>query len=111
MTQPIALVDYNNFMSPVSAYSNQNYTVKQFLFSATMTVGVTARSNEAKALGIEMGAPSLSLENASPNRKSLISSRSFGAAVGTLHDMEEAVATDTRRAAGRMRRQALATAN
>ena len=58
-----------------------------------------------------MGAPSLSLEDASPNRKSLISSRSFSAAVGTLHDMEEAVAIDIRRVEGRMCRQALATAN
>ena len=57
------------------------------------------------------GAPSLSLEDAIPNGKSLISSRSFCAPVETLHDMEEAVATYTSRAAQRMRRQALATEN
>jgi DNA polymerase V len=56
------------------------------------------------------GAPSLSLEDAIPNRKKLIPSRSFSAPIGTLHHMEEAVTTYTSRAAEGMRQQALATA-
>jgi DNA polymerase V len=56
------------------------------------------------------GIPCLSLEEATPNRKNIIASRSFGRAVETRQEMEEAVSTYMARAAEKMRRQHLATA-
>ncbi len=46
-----------------------------------------------------------------PDRKSLIASRSFGRPIETLNEMEEAVASYASRAAEKMRRQDLSTAN
>ena len=56
------------------------------------------------------GIPCLALEEAMPDRKSVTVSRSFGRAVETLHELHEAVATFTARAAEKMRRQGLVTA-
>jgi DNA polymerase V len=55
------------------------------------------------------GIPCLPLEHSSPDRKSIIASRSFGRAVDTRIELEEAVATYAARAAEKMRRQNLAT--
>ena len=57
------------------------------------------------------GVPCLEIEDISPPRKSLVASRSFGRPVETLNDMHEAVATYANRAAEKMRKQNLATAN
>ena len=57
------------------------------------------------------GVPCLEIEDISPPRKSLVASRSFGRPVETLNDMREAVATYANRAAEKMRKQNLATAN
>src|SRR5688572_18511153 len=57
------------------------------------------------------GVSCLSLEEHVPDRKSIIASRSFGRAVTTLQELEEAVASYTARAAEKMRRQGLATAH
>ena len=57
------------------------------------------------------GQSCLALEDIAPTRKSLVSSRSFGRPVETLKDMREAVSTYVSRAAEKMRRQNLATAN
>ncbi len=57
------------------------------------------------------GVSCLEIEEISPPRKSLVASRSFGRPVETLNDMREAVATYANRAAEKMRRQNLATAN
>ena len=51
------------------------------------------------------------IEDVAPNRKSLIASRSFGRPVGALVEMQEAVAAYASRAAEKMRRQNLTTAN
>ena len=56
------------------------------------------------------GVSCLSLEEVTPDRKSILSSRSFGRAVTSRAEMEEAVATYTARAAEKMRRLSLATA-
>ena len=56
------------------------------------------------------GVSCLSLEEVTPDRKSIVASRSFGRVVTTRAEMEEAVATYTARAAEKMRRQNLATA-
>ena len=57
------------------------------------------------------GTPCLALEDATPDRKSIMASRSFGRPVLLASEMAEAVATHTARAAEKMRRQRLATAN
>lgn len=56
------------------------------------------------------GLPCLDLEEGTPDRKSIMASRSFGRPVTERREMEEAVATHTARAAEKMRRQGLATA-
>jgi DNA polymerase V len=56
------------------------------------------------------GVACLDLERTSPDRKSIMASRSFGRAVSSLPEMEEAVASYTARAAEKLRRQKLATA-
>lgn len=55
------------------------------------------------------GIPCLELEHGSPERKSIMASRSFGRPVETLAEMQEAVATYISRAAEKMRRQNLVT--
>jgi DNA polymerase V len=57
------------------------------------------------------GVACIGLEEVSPDRKSLIASRSFGQAVETQRGLEEAVSIYTARAAEKMRRQNLATAH
>ena len=57
------------------------------------------------------GVACLGLEEVTPDRKSLIASRSFGQAVETRRGLEEAVSVYTARAAEKMRRQNLATAS
>jgi hypothetical protein len=57
------------------------------------------------------GVACLGLEELTPDRKSLIASRSFGKAVETRRGLEEAVSVYTARAAEKMRRQNLATAS
>jgi DNA polymerase V len=52
------------------------------------------------------GVACIGLEEVSPDRKSLIASRSFGQAVETRRGLEEAVSVYTARAAEKMRRQA-----
>ena len=66
----------------------------------------------AERLVLELrGIPCLLLEELAPDRKSIMASRSFGRQVTTLQEMEEAVATYTARAAEKMRRHQLVTAN
>lgn len=55
------------------------------------------------------GVPCLWLEDATADRKTIISSRSFGRLVSERREMEEAVATYMSRAAEKARRQGLAT--
>jgi DNA polymerase V len=55
------------------------------------------------------GVPCIALEDGTPDRKSIMASRSFGRMVETLPDLREAVATFTSRAAEKMRRQGLVT--
>jgi len=63
-------------------------------------------------LALELrGVPCLGLEQEIPDRKSIMSSRSFGRPVTTLAEMREAVASYTVRAAEKLRRQHLATAD
>ena len=63
-------------------------------------------------LALELrGVPCLDLEQDIPDRKSIMSSRSFGRPVTTLADMREAVASYASRAAEKLRRQRLATAH
>ncbi len=57
------------------------------------------------------GAACIGLEEVTPDRKSLIASRSFGQPVETRRGLEEAVSVYTARAAEKMRRQNLATAS
>ena len=57
------------------------------------------------------GTPCIAFEDVTPNRKSIVASRSFGRPVLLATEMAEAVATYTARAAEKMRRQGLATAN
>ena len=57
------------------------------------------------------GTACLQLDEVASSRKSLIASRSFGRPVETRRELEEAVSVYTARAAERMRRQHLATAN
>jgi DNA polymerase V len=56
------------------------------------------------------GTPCIDFEQVTPDRKSIMASRSFGRTVTSLGELEEAVATHTARAAEKMRRQDLATA-
>ncbi len=57
------------------------------------------------------GTACFGLEHAVPDRKSIVCSRSFGRPVKLRRELEEAVATYTARAAEKMRRQGLVTAN
>ena len=57
------------------------------------------------------GVACLDLERHTPDRKSIMASRSFGRAITSLPEMEEAVASYTARAAEKLRRQHLATAH
>lgn len=57
------------------------------------------------------GLPCIGLEEVAPKRKSLIASRSFGRPVTTRHELEESVRVYVSRAAEKMRRQGLASAN
>jgi DNA polymerase V len=57
------------------------------------------------------GTPCLGFEDITPDRKSIMASRSFGRAVTLRNEMEEAVAAYTARAAEKMRRQNLTTAS
>ena len=57
------------------------------------------------------GIPCIALEEVTPDRKSIIASRSFGRPVETAEELRESVATFTARAAEKMRRQHLATAS
>ena len=57
------------------------------------------------------GVACIGLEEVTPDRKSLVASRSFGQAVETRRELEEAVSVYTARAAEKMRRQNLATAS
>ena len=57
------------------------------------------------------GRPCLDLERHSPDRKSIMATRSFGRPVALRREMEEAVASHTARPAEKMRRQGLATAS
>lgn len=57
------------------------------------------------------GVSCLALEQVVPDRKNIICSRSFGRAIESRTEMEEAVSTYAARAAEKMRRQKLATAN
>jgi len=56
------------------------------------------------------GTPCIEMEDAPPDRKSIIASRSFGRQVTERRELEEAVTTHAARAAEKMRRQNLATA-
>ncbi|MFZ5734396.1 MAG: Y-family DNA polymerase [Pseudomonadota bacterium] len=55
------------------------------------------------------GTPCIDFETVTPDRKSIMATRSFGRAVLTKHEMQEAVASYVARAAEKMRRQRLAT--
>ena len=57
------------------------------------------------------GTPCIGLEQVAPRRKSLIASRSFGKPVTERNELEQAVAVFATRAAEKMRRQGLASAN
>lgn len=57
------------------------------------------------------GTPCIAFEDVTPDRKSLVASRSFGRPVLKATEMAEVVATYTARAAEKMRRQGLATGN
>ena len=57
------------------------------------------------------GTPCIGLEDVTPDRKSLVASRSFGRPVTVPGEMAEAVATYVARAAEKMRRQRLATSS
>ena len=54
------------------------------------------------------GVPCIGLEEAPPDRKMIIASKSFGRRVESRHEMEEAVTTHVARAAEKLRRQHLA---
>lgn len=55
------------------------------------------------------GTPCIALDEATPDRKTVMASRSFGRPVTARAEMEEAVATYATRAAEKLRRQRLAT--
>lgn len=55
------------------------------------------------------GTPCLDLEEHTPERKSIMASRSFGRAVKQFEELQEAMAAYVTRAAEKMRRQGLAT--
>ena len=57
------------------------------------------------------GIPCIEFEDVTPDRKSIMASRSFGRPVTTYVEMREAVTTYATRAAEKMRRQHLATAH
>jgi DNA polymerase V len=57
------------------------------------------------------GVTCLDLERSTPDKKSIMASRSFGRAITSLPEMEEAVASYAARAAEKLRRQKLATAH
>lgn len=51
------------------------------------------------------GIPCIQLEHSTLDKKGIMSSRSFGSRISELHEMKEAVASYTARAAGKLRRQ------
>ena len=57
MTRPIALVDCNNFYASCERVFQPALRGKPVVVLSNNDGCVIARSNEAKALGIEMGAP------------------------------------------------------
>lgn len=57
------------------------------------------------------GIPCINLEDGTPDRKSVMASRSFGRPVTTYQELSEAVSTYTSRAAEKIRRQNLSTAH
>jgi DNA polymerase V len=57
------------------------------------------------------GVSCLPIELVTPDRKSVVASRSFGKLITVRTEVEEAVATFTARAAAKIRRQRLASAN
>lgn len=57
------------------------------------------------------GVPCIYIEEVAPNRKSLITSRSFGRPVETFNEMQDAVASYASREVDKMRRQGLTTYN
>ena len=57
------------------------------------------------------GVPCIGLEEVTPDRKSLVASRSFGRPIEAAHELAESVRVYAARAAEKMRRQNLATAN
>jgi DNA polymerase V len=66
----------------------------------------------AERMALELrGVPCSAIEDETPDRKSIMASRSFGRPVTVRTEMEEAVATYTARAAEKLRRQRLATAS
>ena len=65
---------------------------------------------ERMALELQ-GVPCIAVERVIADRKSIMASRSFGRPVTSLHELKEAVASYASRAAEKMRRQQLATAN
>lgn len=63
-------------------------------------------------MGLELlGVPCLPLELLTPDRKSIVASRSFGRALTTHEEVAEAVSAFASRAASKLRRQSLATAH
>jgi DNA polymerase V len=57
------------------------------------------------------GVPCIALEDVSPDRKSVMASRSFGRPVTSYQELSEAISTYTSRAAEKIRRQNLSTAH
>ncbi|MDB5553497.1 MAG: protein DNA-repair protein [Rhizobium sp.] len=57
------------------------------------------------------GTPCIGLDDTTPDKKSIIASRSFGRAVLSIEEMREAVASYAARAAEKMRRQDLVTSH
>lgn len=57
------------------------------------------------------GVPCIAFEDVTPDRKSVMASRSFGRPVTTYQELREAVSTYTARAAEKIRRQQLSTAH
>jgi nucleotidyltransferase/DNA polymerase involved in DNA repair len=67
-------------------------------------------NHDAKALELR-GVACLDFEHVTPDRKSIMASRSFGRPVTALPELREAVASYTARAAEKLRRQQLAAAH
>ena len=67
---PIALVDCNNFYASCERVFEPRLRGKPVVVLSNNDGCVIARSNEAKALGIEMGAPGISAGRVSRKRAS-----------------------------------------